>query len=262
MSGARVPAGVPTGGQFTATSHSESSASLGRPLDIHLSDVRLGKTADHDPEPGLGGAAYEVSGPGGSVLGRVESQSDRTDGVQWLAKDLRGEPMRYGRPAGEVGPVRTFEKRSGAVDALLGKVNAERRAAAAEPVETRIARLRDEGTHQTLGDLRLALRALDRNLPITLPDGRGVGEVGSYRGYYEQLAIEPFGDYSTVGEFLERLDRADGEEFIGYKGGRFRMSDQTPLWVAWYGDTGEKVVGVVDAGDSAVLVVGESDEYL
>ena len=84
--------------------------------------------------------------------------------------------------------------------------------------------------------------------------------LSSYRGFYEHLAInydDPNayrGDGSPkvvgplVSYFIERLTKAAaGEVFEGYKGGQYRMSRETPLWVASYGEApGVAVIGVHD----------------
>ena len=64
-------------------------------------------------------------------------------------------------------------------------------------------------------------------------------EVDSYRGYYEQLAIGWTGEAKRpkkVSELIEELKDAVGETFTGYKGGKFKMDDNTPVWCANYGD--------------------------
>ena len=65
----------------------------------------------------------------------------------------------------------------------------------------------------------------------------------SYRGYYEQLAVEPCPS-STVGQMLQELEEAVGKTYEGYKGGDFTMDENTRVWLAYYGDYGsEDVVG-------------------
>lgn len=57
--------------------------------------------------------------------------------------------------------------------------------------------------------------------------------LSSYRGYYEDLAVG-FSDEgaATVGDFLAVLKAAVGESFYGYKGGSYRMSERSTVWVA------------------------------
>lgn len=63
------------------------------------------------------------------------------------------------------------------------------------------------------------------------------GELHSYRGSYDQLAITPKGPMETsheavkVSDFLARLKAAIGQEFTGWKGGEYEMRESTPVWV-------------------------------
>lgn len=69
----------------------------------------------------------------------------------------------------------------------------------------------------------------------------------SYRGYYEDLAIgfTDEGERWTVAKFLMELHLCLSEEFTGYKGGSYRMTRDTPLYVANFGNTGGcGVVGI------------------
>ena len=72
------------------------------------------------------------------------------------------------------------------------------------------------------------------------------GAVDSYRGYYSDLAIDNGDDREwTVAEVLADLNAADGKTFEGYKGGDYRMSGDTLVWVSGYGEyTGVGATGV------------------
>ena len=88
--------------------------------------------------------------------------------------------------------------------------------------------------------------------------GFGVGGVGSYRGFYEDLALEPAEDftdrYKDVSALLQRLKKALGETFEGYKGGDYVMSEETILWAAKYGESGSTaIVGVT--GDRYLTII-------
>ncbi len=58
----------------------------------------------------------------------------------------------------------------------------------------------------------------------------------SYRGYYTDLAIGSRQEPTTVEEFQKALQKAVGKTYLGYKGGQFRMTKTTPLWLSAYGD--------------------------
>lgn len=125
-------------------------------------------------------------------------------------------------------------------------------------------------TYDTIGGLYVALRECEDQEALVYVDNRQPTALSSYRGYYDQLAIErtdaehsatevddphpPFemnmAGYSTyipgtnevrikspatVGEFAKALDLANGETFEGYKGGQFTMYTNTALWVSEYG---------------------------
>ena len=72
--------------------------------------------------------------------------------------------------------------------------------------------------------------------------------VDSYRGHYSDIALSySERDGLSAGELLALLRDADGKEFEGYKGGKFKMDRATPVWVANYGRShGVAVVGVED----------------
>ena len=73
----------------------------------------------------------------------------------------------------------------------------------------------------------------------------------SYRGYYEELAFVPESDYCTAGELLELAKSCVGKTYYGWKGGEFKMSLLTPVWVAQVGNTGEMLK------DIAVRTLGQ-----
>lgn len=73
-------------------------------------------------------------------------------------------------------------------------------------------------------------------------------DLGSYRGYYDHLALGYSEDGScTVAKLLDECRGAIGKVYEGYKGGDFRMHAGTPLWVANYGRCGSTaIVGLRD----------------
>lgn len=67
--------------------------------------------------------------------------------------------------------------------------------------------------------------------------------VGSYRGFYEDLAIGFEEDNSaTVAEVLATLKAAIGETFHGWKGGEYRMKESSTVWVANRGNTSDTFI--------------------
>lgn len=84
-------------------------------------------------------------------------------------------------------------------------------------------------------------------------------EIDSWRGSYNELALnyKTDGNELTVSEFLTLLKSAVGKEFTGYKGGEFVMDENTPVWVANYGNSGNTaIVGVIDEDYKVILVTG------
>lgn len=82
------------------------------------------RMAEHAPEPGLGGAAYDVHIPVPTSfrrywVGRVRSRWDRTNGVHWTAADREGDVIVSGRAA------RAFETRAAAAAALVAIATTE-----------------------------------------------------------------------------------------------------------------------------------------
>lgn len=91
--------------------------------------------------------------------------------------------------------------------------------------------------------------------------------VDSYRGYYDHLAMgwetwedvqkrkPPYSDGPTAVSILANLKNAVGETFTGYKGGEYRMDEDTPVWVANNGEApGSGIVDVHSDGWQVVLL--------
>lgn len=72
----------------------------------------------------------------------------------------------------------------------------------------------------------------------------------SYRGYYDDIALKHSAEEQTVAELIDLLGNSClYKEFCGYKGGDFFMDDNTPVWIADYGCTGLKIVGIIEDGN-------------
>ena len=120
-----------------------------------------------------------------------------------------------------------------------------------------------------LGEIILKLEAVKNKellLFIDLMDKRPRG-IGSWRGSYCELSIqtEDFGSYNTdevehkspygdsykmksigcenptVSQWIDVLKEAIGKTFVGYKGGDFLMSKNTPVYLAEYSHSGFKI---------------------
>lgn len=83
----------------------------------------------------------------------------------------------------------------------------------------------------------------------------------SYRGYYEFLALGWAEDSLpiTVGSLLKAAKACVGGVFQGYKGGEYAMWLDTPVFMANYGKTGRRIVGVTDHFGMVRLLTEEDD---
>ena len=96
-------------------------------------------------------------------------------------------------------------------------------------------------TQMTLGSVIERLKALKPETQIAL------SEPHSHRGYYSDLSLEP-GTAQDAKALLEDCKGALGKTFQGYKGGDFEMHCDVPVWVAFYGDCGVKLIAINDDG--------------
>jgi hypothetical protein len=80
----------------------------------------------------------------------------------------------------------------------------------------------------------------------------------SWRGSYDELALgwaTGYEENAKADKLLAHLKSAVGLGFEGYKGGYFKMTENTPVWVANYGRAGDTaVVGVLDVGYKIVIL--------
>jgi hypothetical protein len=96
-----------------------------------------------------------------------------------------------------------------------------------------------------LGELIDLLKQIERDdLTSVEFDFCGIapGRLHSYRGYYEQLAIEPDNIYVLLDPFIADLEIAVGQTYEGYKGGDFTMHRDTPVWISSYGEAKNTVI--------------------
>jgi len=98
-------------------------------------------------------------------------------------------------------------------------------------------------TQMALGKMIEVLEAMPATTEI-----EGLGKFDSYRGYYCDLAFEPIKGKRPTSDILEQCRDAMGQVFTGYKGGKFMMGKLTPLWLAGYGDCGEKIIAIRSDG--------------
>ncbi len=108
-------------------------------------------------------------------------------------------------------------------------------------------------------------RFLDKlnSFPATAPVrfdfcGFSPTDFGSYRGFYDQLALgfqmAEYGKEITVEQLAELASKAVGKVFTGYKGGDYVMHRGTALWVANYGECWSTAIcGVRDREHEVII---------
>lgn len=109
-------------------------------------------------------------------------------------------------------------------------------------------------SQMTLGEIIKRLTELmekDRTIKVNISSPH------SYRGYYHDLAFEQTLEPVPVGVALKTALSALDSIFTGYKGGEFRMRSDAPVWIAFYGYCGPKLLEIKDDGS---LVLGEEIE--
>lgn len=107
-----------------------------------------------------------------------------------------------------------------------------------------------------LGDLIKKLECCDLEARVQFDFCRHTpGAFHSYRGFYEDLALTPDQSEITVSDFLKACKHAVGGTFTGWKGGEFRMGEDTRVWVASSGDaTNTGIVAVKPLSWGAVIL--------
>jgi len=79
--------------------------------------------------------------------------------------------------------------------------------------------------------------------------------INSWRGTDEN-GYKPM----TVTEFLALLRGCVGKGFTGYKGGKFIMTKNTPVWVANFGNSGNTaVIDIIDNNYSVIIITGHRE---
>ena len=116
----------------------------------------------------------------------------------------------------------------------------------------------------TLGGLIEKLSSLKQDNPITYDFGSlGPTKLKSYRGTYSELALGYEEDSRSlkVSDLLKICKDAMGKTFEGYKGGDYVMGENTPVWVANYGNSGDTAItDVIEHGYGwANIVTAEFD---
>ncbi len=115
----------------------------------------------------------------------------------------------------------------------------------------------------TLGKLIAKLEAIeDKSKPVIFDEIYHPSDIDSWRGSYCELALAYAKEHESMAlstaDFLARIIPIAGATLYGYKGGEFLMTEDTPVWVANYGESG----GFTYEGDiwsQAVIDVSEDE---
>ncbi len=97
----------------------------------------------------------------------------------------------------------------------------------------------------TVGDLFLSLGLLPNSAILS----QGLKNPHSYRGDYEQLAFEPCGEM-TVADVIEVIEEGLLDTHAGYKGGAYKMSEDSDVFVAFEGCTGSSMHQIIIEGST------------
>jgi|SRR3990167_2291602 len=108
-------------------------------------------------------------------------------------------------------------------------------------------------TQLTLGKLIDALEAMPADAMVA-----NLCDAHSYRGYYSDLAFEQNEGTCPAAELLAVCRTALWQVFRGYKGGKFVMGTLTPIWVAYYGCTGQRLMALHVGGEIEVQAETET----
>ena len=114
-----------------------------------------------------------------------------------------------------------------------------------------------------LGELIAKLESCDPAAKVRYDFDKAVPTtLHSWRGIYAELSLDfdETGTPPTVADLLEELRGAVGKTYGGYKGGDFVMGKGTPVWVAHWGDAGNRgIVGVEAKGKGVILKTAECE---
>lgn len=98
----------------------------------------------------------------------------------------------------------------------------------------------------TLHDLISWLSKLPPEMPVRFNNGKYPGTFGSWRGDYSHLSLSQDGKAPPSAQALyEAAHACVGEEFEGYKGGKYRMEGSTELHADDYGECSDTAADIL-----------------
>lgn len=114
-----------------------------------------------------------------------------------------------------------------------------------------------------LGDLINALEEINPEYQVYIkPYNLRPTGFDSYRGYYEDLSLTYDCDSDCmVKDLLKWAKNTINKKLLGYKGGEFLITENTPIWISNYGQvTGMKLTSLEVPFDGYVYLYGEKEE--
>ena len=117
---------------------------------------------------------------------------------------------------------------------------------------------REMSGHLTIAQIIEKCEALP-NLEIKISsdiekyNGMSPVDTDSYRGSYDELAIDFDRGVVMLSDFLKEMNSSLRRIYHGYRGGEYGMYRNTFVWVASYGDTGLMVTDVCLSPDGNMI---------
>jgi hypothetical protein len=73
--------------------------------------------------------------------------------------------------------------------------------------------------------------------PVLIHGDRYPDRFMSWRGVYAELTLTSSDKPKSIAQLLDQAKACYSETFVGYKGGDYRMDENTPVWADEYGRT-------------------------
>jgi len=124
---------------------------------------------------------------------------------------------------------------------------------------------KSSATNLTIGEMLNKLNQFDDDENVVFTNEMFFdGTWGSYRGYYEDMYIGcRFDDkgLNTVGNIKNTLMEALETGIMeGYKGGEYSVNNDTLVWFARYGSTGDMIVDVKKL-NGTIFIITKEDKW-
>lgn len=108
----------------------------------------------------------------------------------------------------------------------------------------------------TLGKLLEALRSVPPETLVVFGDSMSPDPlIASYRGYYQDGAIDGIDTPVTAGELVASYSGQLGTTMEGYKGGDYPIDESVVLWRSPYGEASDLAIMNTFVGDGVMVIV-------